>query len=119
MPDKSPKPAKELGFRTSLWKRLLMFAVMFNRIVARTIEIRASDTVEEEASIDNLEVNDAKVAVGRKFRGFFCDHCGILAEREGLKEWHTGSVHGNTMEVVCQHCAEELLDKVKLQQHMK
>jgi hypothetical protein len=96
-----------------------MFAVMFYRIVARTIELRASDTVEEEASIDNLEVNDAKVTVGRKFRGFFCDICGIPAEREGLKEWHTGGVHVNTMEVVCQHCDEELLDKVKLQQHMK
>ena len=142
-------------------------------------------------------------------RGFFCDHCGVPAKREGLKEWHTGSVHGNheyyrgrrmslvwerflerggpkaaqrspfhspkdstdskdaaedrdevfkegfdveikiisdglnkdegsddevpedrdeenlyrrpmdTVEVVCQHCGEELLDKVKLQQHMK
>jgi hypothetical protein len=96
-----------------------MFAVMFNRIVARTIEIRASDSVEEVASIDNLEGNDAKVTVGRKFRGSFCDLCGIPAEREGLKEWHTGSVHVNTMEVVCQHCDEELLDKVKLQQQMK
>ena len=123
-------------------------------LVSRLIEIRASDTVEEEASLDNFEVNDAKVAVDnvkvgagrlegceacenraatvtimrchmrkihewgdefcelevsllcRKFRGFFCGHCGIPAKREGLKEWHTGSVHGNTVEVVCQHCGE-------------
>merc|ERR1711888_573891 len=102
-------------------------------LVSRLIEIRASDTVEEEASLDNFEVNDVKVGAGRlkgceacenraatvtimrchmrkihewgyefcelevsllcrKFRGFFCDHCGIPAKREGLKEWHTGSV---------------------------
>ena len=29
VPDKSPKPAKKLGLRTSLWKLLLMFAVTF------------------------------------------------------------------------------------------
>ena len=65
------------------------------------------------------EGKDAQQDLVRKFRGFFCDHCGIPAEREGLKEWHSGSVHGNTMEVVCQHCANELLYKVKLQLHMK
>ena len=29
VPDKSPKPAKKLGLRTSLWKLLLMFAEIF------------------------------------------------------------------------------------------
>ena len=89
VPDKSPKPAKKLGLEAVSHVRTMR------------------------------ERKDAQQVMGNKFRGFFCDHCGIPAEREGLKEWHSGSVHGNTMEVVCQHCADELLYKVKLQLHMK
>ena len=31
--------------------------------------------------------------INHGIRGFFCDHCGIPAKREGIKEWHRGSVH--------------------------